>query len=170
VKILISSLVLGILFLFKVGGLQAENLAAPTPTLSAASLEEERKRLELERLELENEKLRFELERMKLRSASPAPVPTPPPEKKGNRKEDVKVFQSDLSEQCGALSKERKDDLSLLVPDFVNSEIWSQGVRYSLHELYAMAPDRGWDLAERIHSRAVNGYPRTLYTSGTSPY
>ncbi|HVM31656.1 MAG TPA: hypothetical protein VMU88_00840 [bacterium] len=135
----------------------------PTPVVTAVSLEQEK--LDVERLRLENEKLKLEIEKMQLSAtavATPAGTPTVAPSPTPN-KDALADFKQSFSDKAMALSKAHAAEADLMVLDFVNSEIWFKGVRYSVYELPALAEDQKLKVSKTLDERLPNGSPRWRY-------
>lgn len=124
------------------------------------SLQIEEDKLEIEKLKLENEKLQLETEKIKLLNAQ-TPVPAKTLSKEDS-KEDLKVYQGEVSKKAGELAKANEDKENTLVLDLVNGEVWNKGVRYNLHELYTLFQDRGWKPTRKMNGRDPSGHPRYL--------
>jgi hypothetical protein len=151
-----------LIFVFTLSQVNAQTKTS-TP-LSGSSLDIERQRLEVERMKLENEKLKLELEKLKLQAtAQPSTEKSEKIAKEGNRKEDIQVYQADISKKAEDLAKLNKDKNDVLILDFVNAEGWHHGVRYNLHQLYSLAEDQKWPLKKKLNGRLPNGVPRYLY-------
>lgn len=138
-----------------------------TPTLT---VEQEKQNLRMEKLELENRELKLKVEELEFqatKTARPLEVPTATPglEKSGEGQKDKEgqTFKADFSKQAEKLARLRKDEKNLLVVDFVNAEIWNQGVRYNLHELDGMADECHWKMTVQVDEIAPNGDRRQLY-------
>lgn len=134
----------------------------PTPS-GPVSLQIEEQKLEIEKLKLEDEKLNLEMQKMQLQ-ATQTVVPTGKKEpSQGDNKEEVKVYQSQASQAAGETAKANKDKENLLVLDLVNGEVWNEGVRYNIHELFNLARDRGWKMNQKLDERDAAGHVRYLY-------
>jgi len=137
----------------------------PAPTVSLKSsttptLLEEKQRLELERLQLENDKLKLEMEKQKFEMEKAKRQNT------GLSNEDkIKIIENEkleISKKAENLAGANKDKENILILDFVNSEIWNDGIRYSIHELQDLAEDHHWNVIRRIDQKSSSGDPRYL--------
>jgi hypothetical protein len=152
-------------FLVIAGGstLLAQDKTADAPgdsTDSSKSIEQEK--LDIEKLKLDNERLKLEIEKMKLQGKPVASSPNDA-KTKGDSKEALLAYQADFSKKTEDLAKEKKDEENILVLDLVNSEVWNKGVRYSIHDFYNLAEDRGWKMTKKLDERGSSGNGRYLY-------
>jgi len=84
----------------------------------------------------------------------------------GNKAEQFKALQAQASTQAEKLAAEVKEQPSVLVFDFANSEFWHHGVRYQVHILEALGRDLNNPLKPKMKGRLPDGYPRNLYSIG----
>ena len=134
----------------------------PTPS-GPVSLQLEEQRLEIEKLKLENEKLQLEMEKLQFQATQTVVPSEKSTASKGDGKDDVKIYQNNVSQKSEELAKANKDKENLLVLDLVNGEVWNKGVRYNLHELYTLAEDRGWKMGKKLDEMDTSNHERYLY-------
>jgi hypothetical protein len=154
------------LFLFLTLGVFSLYAQSETPTPLTgedSSLAVGKEKLEIERLKLENDKLKLEMDKMQFQATQTA-IPKPETEsKKSATSEEIRAYQDDCSRKAEALAKENKDKENLLVLDLANSEVWNEGVRFNIHEIVALAQERGWKTVKQLEERSPSGYGRYSY-------
>lgn len=128
---------------------------------SSTTPPDEKRKLELERLQLENDRLKLEVEKLKFEATKVIFGKTEP------KKEDVKKVMENqrvtMTRKAETLAKENKNKVNVLVLDFMNSEIWHHGVRYSIHELSDLMEEGHWKMDRHVAERSSGGNPRYLY-------
>lgn len=145
-----------------------EDDASSTPvshkkTVSASEhdLEIQMMKLEMEKCQLQNEKLQLEIDRLRLQKGfGPSANPTTPPTSK---KEEGKI-NFEASTRAEQMSKEHSDNPKMIIFDTQNSELWIEGVRYPVYELYHVMQDKKWDMKRTQVTTKANGTRRFKYS------
>jgi hypothetical protein len=163
-------LVLILLAFLLAGGLCAqEKIASPTPvsspkktSVSEHDLEIQMMKLEMERCRLENEKLKLEIERLRLQKGFGSPAEPNKPSG-DSKKEDGKI-NFEASTRAEQMVKEHSDNPKMIIFDTQNKELWIEGVRYPVYELYHVMQDKKWDLKRTHVTTKANGTRRFKYS------
>jgi len=109
-----------------------------------------------------NEKLQLEIDRLRLQKGfGPTANPTTPP--LAAKKEDGKI-NFEASTRAEQMAKEHSDNPKTLIFDTQNAELWIEGVRYPVYELYHVMMDKKWDLKRTHVTTKANGTRRFKYS------
>jgi tetratricopeptide (TPR) repeat protein len=104
---------------------------------------------------------------------SPTPCPTPSPALDSrveiqpspavSSKADEKTCQLRFYQKAKELAEANKDRKNFALLDLVNGEIWNQGVRYKIPQLYLLAPKGPWTVKKSLEKRDPSGHAQWLY-------
>jgi hypothetical protein len=133
----------------------ANAAAPPTPEPSLKKME-----LQNEKMKLENERLKLEIEKMKVEKEN-APeksgIVVAPSAKKAIKMEAERL-QNESAQACAALAEAAKADLSKVILDFNNGELWYKGVRSSLNDFHELVKREEWKSTRSVDKRNSHGY------------
>jgi hypothetical protein len=162
-------LIIAVTALLLTPGLWAqEDITSPTPVssskktaVSERDLEIQMMKLEMEKCQLQNEKLQLEIERLRLQKGfGPSANPTQPPA--ASKKEEGKI-NFEASTRAEQMAKEHSDDPKMIIFDTQNGELWIEGVRYPVFELYHVMLDKKWELKRTLVTTKGDGTRRFRY-------
>ena len=117
----------------------------------------------MEKLELENEKLKLQVDKLQFQATQTAAPASSPVTHVETIQKEIEVLKLDSSRKAAVLAQSGKDQGNLLVLDFVNAEVWTKGVRYSLWQPESMAEDNQWDVEKRLDKIGPDGDRRYLW-------
>ena len=123
--------------------------------------ETEMMKIEIEKCRLQNGKLQLEINELKLRQGTGSANPTP---QNGKLKKENGRFNDEASARAEQLAKENGDQPKLIIFDTQNGELWIEGVRYPVYELYHVMQDKNWEMKKTLVTTKANGMRRFKYS------
>ncbi len=147
------------------------SMATPTEVMHRKTtqhdLDMEMMNLELQKCQLDNEKLQLEIDRLRLQKgfgpeAASTPVSQPPKRDEDNK--NGSTINLEASTRAEELSKENSANPKIIIFDTQNAELWIEGTRYPVYELFHVMKDKDWPYKRDLVTTKSDGTRRFKYS------